>query len=163
MNARKAEDAPHSRSLRLRPIGVIRSDLEARSRAPRQGSEGAPDAWLEVKAWASRGLQGVVEGARVLIVTWLHRGRRDVLRVRPRSDRPAPTGGGAMSFRSIPGERRRLAGVFATRSPDRPNPLGLHAVTVREVVGSRLRIGPIEAIDGTPVVDIKPALGPWES
>jgi tRNA-Thr(GGU) m(6)t(6)A37 methyltransferase TsaA len=146
MNARKAGDAPHSRSFRLRPIGVIRSDLEARGRAPRQGSEGAPDAWLDVEAWASRGLQGVVEGARVLIVTWLHRGRRDVLRVRPRSDR-----------------RRRLAGVFATRSPDRPNPLGLHAVTVREVVGSRLRIGPIEAIDGTPVVDIKPALGPWES
>jgi tRNA-Thr(GGU) m(6)t(6)A37 methyltransferase TsaA len=77
----------------------------------------------------------------VLVVTWLHRGRRDVLQVRPRSDK-----------------RRRLAGVFATRSPDRPNPLGLHAVTVRKIVGRRLRVGPIEAIDGTPVVDIKPVL-----
>jgi tRNA-Thr(GGU) m(6)t(6)A37 methyltransferase TsaA len=141
MNAKKTRDTSHGGSFRLRPIGIIRSDLETRSRAPRQGSEGAPDAWLEVKAWASRGLQGVVEGDRVLVVTWLHRGRRDVLQVRPRSDK-----------------RRRLAGVFATRSPDRPNPLGLHAVTVRKIVGRRLRVGPIEAIDGTPVVDIKPVL-----
>ena len=122
------------------------SNMTVLTESPRQGSEGAPDAWLEVKAWASRGLQGVVEGDRVLVVTWLHRGRRDVLQVRPRSDK-----------------RLRLAGVFATRSPDRPNPLGLHAVMVRKIVGRRLRIGPIEAIDGTPVVDIKPALGPWES
>jgi tRNA-Thr(GGU) m(6)t(6)A37 methyltransferase TsaA len=141
MNAKKTRDTSHGGSFRLRPIGIIRSDLETRSRAPRQGSEGAPDAWLEVEAWASRGLRGVVEGDRVLVVTWLHRGRRDVLQVRPRSDK-----------------RRRLAGVFATRSPDRPNPLGLHAVTVRKIVGRRLRVGPIEAIDGTPVVDIKPVL-----
>jgi tRNA-Thr(GGU) m(6)t(6)A37 methyltransferase TsaA len=86
-------------------------------------------------------LRGVREGDRILVITWLHRGRRDVLTVRPRSDK-----------------RRRLAGVFATRSPDRPNPLGLHAVRVRRIVGRRLRIGPIEAIDGTPVVDVKPML-----
>ncbi len=128
-------------SYRLRPIGVVRSDLTVRSQAPRQGSEGAPDAWLELYAWASKGLQGVREGDRIVVITWLHRGRRDVLRVRPRSDK-----------------RRRLAGVFATRSPDRPNPLGLHVVTVRRIVGARLRVGPIEAIDGTPVVDVKPLL-----
>ncbi|HEY7514712.1 MAG TPA: tRNA (N6-threonylcarbamoyladenosine(37)-N6)-methyltransferase TrmO [Vicinamibacteria bacterium] len=127
---------------RLRPIGVIRSDLVGRGEAPRQG-EGAPDAWLELEAWASKGRLGLAPGDRILVITWLHRGRRDVLRVRPRGDR-----------------RRRLAGVFATRSPDRPNPLGLHPVTVREIVGRRLRIGPIEAIDGTPVVDVKPVLRP---
>jgi tRNA-Thr(GGU) m(6)t(6)A37 methyltransferase TsaA len=122
----------------LRPIGVIRSDLKTRTEAPRQGEEGAPDAWLDVEPWAQRGLRGVVAGSRVVIVTWLHRARRDVLQVHPRDDR-----------------RRRIAGVFATRSPDRPNPVGLHVVTVREIVGNRLRIGPIEAIDGTPVVDVK--------
>jgi tRNA-Thr(GGU) m(6)t(6)A37 methyltransferase TsaA len=127
--------------IRLRSIGVIRSDLAKRGDAPRQGSEGAPDAWLDVEAWAAKGLMGVVKGDRILLITWLDRGRRDVLQVRPRNDR-----------------RRRLAGVFATRSPDRPNPLGLHAVTVREIVGTRVRIGPIEAIDGTPVVDVKPVL-----
>jgi tRNA-Thr(GGU) m(6)t(6)A37 methyltransferase TsaA len=125
----------------LRPIGVIRSELRERMGAPRQGEEGAPDAWLHVEAWASRGLAGVAVGDRLVVVTWLHRGRRDVLQVRPRGDR-----------------RRKLAGVFATRSPDRPNPLGLHGVVVRSVEGSRLRIGPIEAIDGTPVVDIKPVI-----
>jgi tRNA-Thr(GGU) m(6)t(6)A37 methyltransferase TsaA len=123
----------------LRPIGVIRSALRDRGDAPRQGSEGAPDAWLELEPSASAGLLGLAAGARLLIITWLHRGRRDVLQVHPRGDR-----------------RRPLSGVFATRSPDRPNPLGLHAVTVRRISGRRLRIGPIEAIDGTPVVDIKP-------
>jgi tRNA-Thr(GGU) m(6)t(6)A37 methyltransferase TsaA len=127
--------------LRLRPIGVIRSTLRTRAAAPRQGGEGAPDAWLEVWPSAARALRGVTVGARIVVITWLHRARRDVLQVRPRNDR-----------------RRRLTGVFATRSPDRPNPLGLHVVTVREIAGNRLRIGPIEAIDGTPVVDLKPVL-----
>jgi len=127
--------------LQLRPVGIIRSTLRERGQAPRQGSEGAPDAWLEVRPWAARALEGVGPGDALIVITWLHRGRRDVLRVRPRGDR-----------------RRRLAGVFATRSPDRPNPLGLHSVTVREIAGNRLRLGPIEAIDGTPVVDIKPEL-----
>lgn len=129
----------------LRPIGIIRSTIKKRSEAPRQASEGAPDAWLNVQARVSAGLLGVTVGAKLLVITWLHQGRRDVLRVRPRNDR-----------------RRALSGVFATRSPDRPNPLGLHAVTVREIVGNRLRIGPIEVIDETPVVDIKPVLSSFE-
>ena len=86
-------------------------------------------------------LQGIAVGDELLVLTWLHRARRDVLRVHPRSD-----------------PRRPLTGVFATRSPDRPNPLGLHPVTVRAIDGRRLRVGPIEAIDGTPVVDVKPLL-----
>ena len=125
----------------LRPIGVIQSTLKTRSEAPRQGSEGAPDAWLEVRPFALPGLDGLQVGHDIIVVTWLDRARRDVLSVHPRSDR-----------------RRRLAGVFATRSPDRPNPLGLHQVTIHEIAKNRLRIGPIEAIDGTPVVDIKPVL-----
>jgi tRNA-Thr(GGU) m(6)t(6)A37 methyltransferase TsaA len=128
-------------SPRLRPIGTLHSTLTTRADAPKQGSEGAPDAWLEVKPFATEGLDGIKPGDELIVITWLHRGRRDVLRVRPRSD-----------------PRRRLTGVFATRSPDRPNPLGLHQVTVRSVDNNRLRIGPIEAIDGTPVVDIKPMI-----
>jgi len=130
-----------TRAAQLRPIGVVRSTLKARRQAPKQGSEGAPDAWLELKPFAATGLDGLVVGDEIIVITWLHRARRDVLRVHPRSDR-----------------RRPLAGVFATRSPDRPNPVGLHRVTLRRITGSRLRIGPIEAIDGTPVIDIKPVL-----
>jgi tRNA-Thr(GGU) m(6)t(6)A37 methyltransferase TsaA len=122
----------------VRPIGVIRSGLTSRRHAPMQGSEGAPDAWLEIHPWAADGLLRIVPGDELMVITWLHEARRDVLRVHPRSD-PA----------------RPLTGVFATRSPDRPNPIGIHPVVVRAVEGSRLRIGPIEAIDGTPVVDIK--------
>ena len=125
----------------LRAIGLIRSSLKQRSEAPKQGSEGAPDAWLEVNAAVAEGLDGLAVGDEIIVVTWLHRARRDVLKVHPRSNPSAP-----------------LTGVFATRSPDRPNPLGLHPVTVREVDKNRLRIGPIEAIDGTPVLDIKPVL-----
>jgi tRNA-Thr(GGU) m(6)t(6)A37 methyltransferase TsaA len=94
-----------------------------------------------VKPFAAPGLDGLVAGNDVIVVTWLHRARRDAVKVYPRSDR-----------------RRPLTGVFATRSPDRPNPVGLHRVTVRRVAKNRLRIGPIEAIDGTPVIDIKPVL-----
>jgi tRNA-Thr(GGU) m(6)t(6)A37 methyltransferase TsaA len=126
---------------RLRPIGVIRSTLKTRSAAPKQGAEGAPDAWLEVKRWAADALHRLAVGDQLLIITWFHRARRDVLQVYPRSDRRNP-----------------LTGVFATRAPDRPNPLGLHPVTLRAIRGTRLRIGPIEALDGTPVVDIKPVL-----
>lgn len=127
--------------LRLRPIGHVRSALRDRSAAPKQGSEGAPDAWLEVERWAREGLRGIAAGDELVVLTWLHQSRRDVLLVHPRSD-----------------PRRPLAGVFGTRSPDRPNPLGLHVVTVKARRGGRLRIGPIEAIDGTPVVDLKPVL-----
>jgi tRNA-Thr(GGU) m(6)t(6)A37 methyltransferase TsaA len=125
----------------LRPIGVIRSTLKSRNNAPKQGSEGAPDAWLEVLPWAMNGLHRLEVGDEIIVITWFHRARRDVLQVHPRSDLRNP-----------------LTGVFATRSPDRPNPLGLHPVVVHAIDGSRLRIGPIEAIDGTPVVDIKPTL-----
>jgi tRNA-Thr(GGU) m(6)t(6)A37 methyltransferase TsaA len=125
----------------LRPIGFIGSTLTDRRDAPRQGSEGAPDAWLTIRAWAWRGLDGIEVGSEIIVVTWFHEAHRDVLEVRPRDDR-----------------RRRITGVFATRSPDRPNPLGFHPVTVKAIDGMRLRVGPIEAIDGTPVVDIKPEL-----
>ena len=125
----------------LRPIGIIRSSLTALEEAPKQGSEGAPDAWLELHEWAAEGLLGVTAGDELIVITWLHQARRDVMQVHPRSD-----------------PRNPLTGVFATRSPDRPNPLGLHPVLVRQVTGLRIRIGPIEAIDGTPVVDIKVAL-----
>jgi tRNA-Thr(GGU) m(6)t(6)A37 methyltransferase TsaA len=127
--------------MELDPIGVIRSTIKERRNAPKQGSEGAPDAWLEVHPRAAQGLDGIAAGDEIIVITWLHRAQRDVLKVHPRSD-----------------PRRRLTGVFATRSPDRPNPLGLHQVTVRKVTQNRLRIGPIEAIDGTPVIDIKPLL-----
>ena len=128
-------------SLQLRPVGIIRSRLTLRSNAPRQGVEGAPDAWLEIDESLGKALDGIAVGDRIIVMTWLHQARRDVIKVRPRDDK-----------------RRSLAGVFATRSPDRPNPIGLHPVTVKRVVGTRLRIGPIEAINGTPVIDIKPVL-----
>lgn len=127
---------------RIRPIGHIHSTLRARDEAPRQGDEGAPDAWLEVEAAVARGLSGIAAGDEIVVITWLHRADRNVLEVHPRDD-----------------PRAALAGVFVTRSPDRPNPLGLHGVTVREISGTRLRIGPIEAIDGTPVVDVKSSTG----
>ena len=125
----------------LHPIGHVRSPLRTLDEAPRQGWEGAPDAWIELDPAFERGLRGTEAGDDILVVTWLHRADRDVLEVHPRRDPERP-----------------LTGVFATRSPARPNPLGLHRVTVREVSGTRLRVGPIEAIDGTPVVDIKPVL-----
>ena len=126
---------------RLRPIGVIRSTLKARTGAPRQGREGAPDAWLEVHSRFAEALHGLAAGDEILVLTWFHRGRRETLQVYPRSNR-----------------RLTLTGVFATRSPDRPNPIGLHPVTIKRITGTRLRIGPIEAIDGTPVIDIKPQI-----
>src|SRR5262245_25290150 len=109
--------------LRLRPIGVISSELTARAAAPKQGHEGAPDAWIEVYAWAAAALDGVEVGDELIVITWFHQADRDTLRVRPRSDPKNP-----------------ITGVFATRSPDRPNPLGLHPVTVREIDGARLRV-----------------------
>jgi tRNA-Thr(GGU) m(6)t(6)A37 methyltransferase TsaA len=126
----------------LRAIGTIRSPLKERKGAPRQGSEGAPDAWLHVNSAVAKGLDGLKAGDEIILITWLHKAHRDVLKVHPRSIKNRP-----------------LTGVFATRSPDRPNPLGLHQVTVRQIEKNKILIGPIEAIDGTPVVDIKPILG----
>ena len=134
--------APTEARERLRLIGVIHSRLKTRAKAPKQGSEGAPDAWLEVRPSLAEGLDGIAVGDEIIVMTWLHQARRDVLKVHPRGS-----------------ERLPLTGVFATRSPDRPNPVGLHPVTVKKIAGNRLRIGPIEAIDRTPVIDIKPALG----
>jgi len=123
------------------PIGFLRSPLTDRGAAPRQGREGAPDAWLEVDAAVAEGLEGIEVGAELIVITWLHLAERDILKTHPRNDQTRP-----------------LTGVFATRSPDRPNPLGLHRVNVREIAGNSVKVGPIEAIDGTPVVDIKPVL-----
>ncbi|MCI0596214.1 MAG: tRNA (N6-threonylcarbamoyladenosine(37)-N6)-methyltransferase TrmO [candidate division Zixibacteria bacterium] len=125
----------------IEPIGVIRSKLIRLELAPLQGDEGAPEAWLELNTRVAQGLAGITVGDELIVLTWLHRAQRDVLQVHPRGKLDAP-----------------LTGVFATRSPDRPNPVGLHPVSVLEVVGNRLRIAPMEAIDGTPIVDIKPVL-----
>jgi len=125
----------------IEPIGVIRSELTDRDAAPMQGYEGAPEAWLELTALVAQGLAGIQAGDELIVLTWLHLAQRDVLQVHPRGNLDVP-----------------LTGVFATRSPDRPNPVGLHRVTVLEVARDRLRVAPIEAIDGTPVVDIKPVL-----
>jgi tRNA-Thr(GGU) m(6)t(6)A37 methyltransferase TsaA len=127
----------------LQPIGVVRSPLADRASAPRQGDEGAPDAWIELAGTLTEALEGVQAGDELYVITWLHEAERDVLKVHPRSDETQP-----------------LTGVFATRSPDRPNPLGLHRVTAREVASGKLKVGPLEAIDGTPVVDIKPVVCP---
>jgi tRNA-Thr(GGU) m(6)t(6)A37 methyltransferase TsaA len=125
----------------VEPIGVVRSPLHRRKDAPRQGSEGAPDAWIIVEPSFADALQGVRPGDELVLVTWLHKADREVLQVHPRDD-----------------ESRPLTGVFATRSSDRPNPLGLHRVTVHGIDGLELSVGPLEAIDGTPVVDIKSTL-----
>jgi tRNA-Thr(GGU) m(6)t(6)A37 methyltransferase TsaA len=138
-------------SYTLEPVGFIRSILKRREEAPRQGSEGAPDAWLEIEPQFAEALLGMEVGHELIVITWLHEAGRDVLKGHPRSD-----------------PNRPLTGVFYTRSPARPNPLGLHPVTVREINSpsregygatraTRLKIGPIEAFDGTPVVDIKSA------
>ncbi|HEV8193986.1 MAG TPA: tRNA (N6-threonylcarbamoyladenosine(37)-N6)-methyltransferase TrmO [Ktedonobacterales bacterium] len=129
-------------SYTIEPIGVIRSRLVSLEAAPRQGDEGGSEAWLELEASLIPGLLGVAPGDDLLVLTWLHLAQRDVLQVHPRGRVEAS-----------------LTGVFATRSPDRPNPLGLHRVTVLEVAGHRLRVVPLEAVDGTPIVDLKPVLG----
>ena len=128
---------------RLRPIGVVRSVLKARGKAPRQGSEGAPDAWIDLEPRVLSAVEGLAVGDEILVFTWFHQADRRVLQVHPRDDLRNP-----------------MTGVFATRSSDRPNPIGLHPVTIRSISrkGSRLLVGPHEAIQGTPVLDIKPVL-----
>jgi tRNA-Thr(GGU) m(6)t(6)A37 methyltransferase TsaA len=125
----------------IEPIGVVRSELTRLEEAPMQGDEGAPEAWLELTVSAARGLMGIKPGDKLILLTWLHLAQRDVLQVHPRGDINRP-----------------LTGVFATRSPDRPNPVGLHPVSVLEVTDQKLRVSPLEAINGTPIVDIKPVL-----
>lgn len=125
----------------LQPIGFVRSPLKHRGEAPRQGYEGAPDAWVELKADVLDGLEGISKGDDLVLITWFHQARRDVLVVHPRGDTSRP-----------------LTGVFATRAPDRPNPIGLHRVKVLDVDESGISVEPLEAIDGTPILDIKPVL-----
>ena len=125
----------------VEPIGWVRSDLKELEDAPMQGDEGTPEAWLELTPGMAPGLMGIRPGDELIVLTWLHLAQRDVLQVHPRGDLNRP-----------------LTGVFATRSPDRPNPIGLHRVSVLEVREEKLRVAPLEAIDGTPIVDIKPVL-----
>jgi tRNA-Thr(GGU) m(6)t(6)A37 methyltransferase TsaA len=125
----------------LIPIGRVESTLTDPSEAPRQGFEGAPDAWLVLEPRVHEALDGMQPGDRVIVLTWLDRARRDVLRVHPRDDASNP-----------------LRGVFSTRSADRPNPIGLHEVEILSIDGDRVHVRPLEALDGTPVVDVKPVL-----
>jgi tRNA-Thr(GGU) m(6)t(6)A37 methyltransferase TsaA len=127
----------------VRAVGRVESPLGDRDAAPRQGDEGAPEAWIAFDPAAEPALRDLRAGEDVLVLTWLDRARRDVLRVHPRGDLSRPE-----------------QGVFSTRSPDRPNPIGLHRVTIVEVDGLRLRVRDLEALDGTPVLDVKPVLDP---
>jgi tRNA-Thr(GGU) m(6)t(6)A37 methyltransferase TsaA len=130
----------------VRPIGRVDSPLVERGDAPRQGDEGAPEAWLELDAAIAPAGADLAVGDDVIVLTWLDRADRDVLRVHPRNDPDAP-----------------VQGVFSTRSADRPNPIGLHTVRILAIDGNRLRVSGLEAIDATPVLDIKPVLGPIDT
>jgi tRNA-Thr(GGU) m(6)t(6)A37 methyltransferase TsaA len=127
----------------VRPIGWVESPLVDRDAAPRQGDEGAPDAWVALNPAMQPALRDLEVGSEVILLTWLDRGDRDVLVVHPRGERDRPP-----------------LGVFSTRSQDRPNPIGLHTVQILAVDGTRIRVRDLEALDGTPVLDIKPVLGP---
>ena len=126
----------------IRSIGEVSSSLKTLDAAPRQADEGAPEAWLVFEPEAVAGLRNIRPGDDLILITWLDRARRDVLSVHPRGDVSRPS-----------------EGVFSTRAPHRPNPLGLHDVKVTAVEGGRLRVQGLEAIDGTPIVDVKPVLG----
>lgn len=125
----------------LDPVAHVESALTDPNDAPKQGHEGAPEAWLVFRPELAEALDGLTAGDEVFVLTWLHLAERDVLAVHPRDDPDNP-----------------LTGVFGTRSSDRPNPIGLHRVTIIEINGTRLLVKPLEAVDGTPVVDVKPAL-----
>ena len=125
----------------LIPIGVVESPLTDMASAPKQGYEGAPDAWLVFEPAVLEGLEGLRAGDQVILLTWLDRARRDVLRVHPRDD-----------------VRNPMQGVFNTRSADRPNPIGLHQVEIVEIDAPRMRVRHLEAVNGTPVLDVKPVI-----
>jgi tRNA-Thr(GGU) m(6)t(6)A37 methyltransferase TsaA len=125
----------------VEPIGWVESPLTERAQAPRQGDEGAPAAWLVFEPRVADGLRDLAPGAENIVLTWLDRADRTVLVTRPRDDPARPP-----------------TGVFSTRSPDRPNPIGLHRVRVLAVDGLRIQAGPLEALDKTPVIDVKPVL-----
>ena len=126
----------------LRPVGRVESELQNRSDAPNQGDEGAPDCTITLDPQYEAAGRDVTAGSELLVLTWLDRARREVQLVRPRGDPDRPE-----------------TGVFSTRSPDRPNPIGLHRVTVLAVDGLRVKVNNLEALDGTPIVDVKPVLG----
>jgi tRNA-Thr(GGU) m(6)t(6)A37 methyltransferase TsaA len=128
--------------MELIAIGTVESPLTDRASAPKQGDEGAPEAWLVFEPRFAEALDGIAVSDDLLVLTWLDRAARDVLRVHPRSNPANPE-----------------QGVFATRSPDRPNPIGLHRVRVAAIDGLRVRVTDLEALDGTPIVDVKPVLG----
>jgi tRNA-Thr(GGU) m(6)t(6)A37 methyltransferase TsaA len=126
----------------LRPIGIVRSSLKRREDCPHQGEEGASDAWLEIDPAFVEGLDGIIPGRQLILLSWLHKAQRNVLKLHPRGDPQKP-----------------LRGVFTTRAPDRPNPIGLHRVEVLEVEKpGRIKVRPLELLDGTPIIDIKPVL-----
>jgi tRNA-Thr(GGU) m(6)t(6)A37 methyltransferase TsaA len=125
------------------PVGWVDSPLRDRAEAPRQGDEGAPAAWLVFEPRVAEAIRDLRVGEQVLLLTWLDRARRDELRTHPRNDLAAPE-----------------VGVFSTRSPDRPNPVGLHRVRILAVDGLRIQVSELEAIDGTPILDVKPVLDP---
>ena len=125
----------------LTQIGTVESPLTDPASAPKHGDEGAPDAWLNFAPAVLQGLEGLRAGDEVIVLTWLHRARRDVLRVHPRGDTSRPQ-----------------QGVFNTRSPDRPNPIGLHRVQILSIDRTRVQVRNLEAVDGTPIVDLKPTL-----
>jgi len=125
----------------LMPIGFVESSIILREDAPSQGDEGAPDAWIILNEHVTEGLEGIYVGQRLIILTWFHQSKRNVLKLHPRWDKNNP-----------------LTGVFATRSPDRPNPIGLHPATVLEIQENKIKVSSLEAINGTPVIDIKPDL-----
>jgi tRNA-Thr(GGU) m(6)t(6)A37 methyltransferase TsaA len=127
----------------IQPIGTVESPLMNRKEAPRQGDEGSPEAWLVFDASVSEGIRDLRVGTEIILLTWLDRAHRDVLAVYPRGNR-----------------KNQLTGVFSTRSPDRPNPIGLHIVRIEAIDGTRVRVSNLEALDGTPIVDVKPLLGP---
>ncbi|WP_067170267.1 tRNA (N6-threonylcarbamoyladenosine(37)-N6)-methyltransferase TrmO [Microtetraspora niveoalba] len=127
----------------LRPVGRVESTLTDRAAAPRQPDEGAPDAWLVFDDRYAPALDGLTPGTDVLLLTWLDRSDRDTLTVHPRGDATRP-----------------LTGVFATRAPDRPNPIGLHTVHILAVAGTRVHVRNLEALDATPILDVKPLLTP---
>lgn len=128
--------------LLLRPVGRVESPLRDRADAPRQGDEGAPDAWIVIEPEYASALAGLEPDAEAIVLTWLDRADRDVLAVHPRGETDRP-----------------LTGVFQTRSPDRPNPIGLHRVRILAIAGTRLAVRNLEALDGTPVLDLKAVLG----
>jgi tRNA-Thr(GGU) m(6)t(6)A37 methyltransferase TsaA len=128
-------------SFELRPIGYVRSSLQSTEGAPKQGSEGAPEAWLDIEKEFLQAIEGLRREDELLVLTWLDRADRSCLKTHPRDDRT-----------------RKALGVFATRSPSRPNPIGIHPVRILEIVGGSMKVAPLEAIHGTPIIDLKPRL-----